>query len=44
MRFMFWAMLALTAFTVAGWLAPSDAMTQCQKTHSYETCFQQLNR
>lgn len=20
------------------------AMEQCQKTHSYETCFQQLNR
>lgn len=45
MRFMFWVLVALTAFMVAGWLAPSNsAMTECQKTHSYDVCFQQLNR
>jgi hypothetical protein len=25
-------------------LTTDDAMTQCQKTHSYDVCFQQLNR
>ena len=44
MRAMFWVLVAVTLFSIAGMLAPSDAMEQCQKTHSYETCFNQLNR
>ena len=45
MRAMFWILVAVTAFSVAGWLIPNDtAMQNCQKTHSYDVCFQQLNR
>jgi hypothetical protein len=45
MRAMFWVLVAVTLFSIAGMLMPeSDAMTQCQKTHSYDTCFHQLNR
>ncbi len=45
MRAMFWILVAVTAFAVAGWLSPADsAMGKCQKTHSYDVCFQQLNR
>ncbi len=45
MRAMFWVLVALTLFSIAGMLMPeSEAMTQCQKTHSYDTCFQILNR
>lgn len=45
MRFMFWAMVALTLFTVASWLVPTDsAMAKCQEKHSYDVCFQQFNR
>lgn len=44
-RILTWVLIAVTALTVAGWLAPSDsAMVECQKTHSYDVCFQQLNR
>lgn len=43
MRFMFWVLVALTALTVAGWLAPSDsAMAKCQEKHSYDTCVHTL--
>ena len=45
MKFLFWVMVTLTALTVAGWLAPTNsAMTKCQEKHSYDVCFQQLNR
>lgn len=45
MKSMFWFLIAVTAFAVANWLNPTDtAMQNCQKTHSYDVCFQQLNR
>lgn len=44
MKAMFWVLVAVTLFSVAGMLKPNEAMTQCQQTHSYDTCFQQLNR
>ena len=45
MNTMFWVLVAVTAFALGGMLVGNDsAMEQCQKTHSYEVCFQQLNR
>jgi hypothetical protein len=44
MRAMFWILIAVTLFAVAGMIKPDNAMSKCQKTHSYDTCFQQLNR
>lgn len=44
-RILTWVLIAVTALTVAGWFDPSDsAMANCQLTHSYDVCFQQLNR
>ena len=39
----FWA-AALGLAVLAHNLGNDDAMAQCQKTHSYDVCFQQLNR
>jgi hypothetical protein len=45
MRAMFWILVALTLFSIAGMLKPADsAMLKCQEKYSYDTCFQQLNR
>ena len=44
MKTMFWVLVAVTMFGIAGMLAPNSAMDECQKTHSYDVCFQQLNR
>lgn len=45
MKTMFWFLVAVTAVALSGLLSQNDsAMTECQKTHSYEVCFQQLNR
>lgn len=44
MKTMFWFLVAITLISIAGMLAPNSAMTECQKTHSYDVCFQQLNR
>ena len=40
-----WVLVAAIIFTMAGIASGnSSAMTECQKTHSYDVCFQQLNR
>ena len=45
MRAMFWVLVAVTLFSIAGMLKPADsAMTKCQEKHSYDVCFQQFNR
>lgn len=44
MKIMFYILLALTVLSVVNLFSADEAMTQCQKTHSYDTCFQLLNR
>lgn len=47
MRAMLWVVIAATVYGLMsfGVLSYSnDAMEKCQEKHSYDTCFQQLNR
>jgi hypothetical protein len=45
MNGMFWICIVVTAIALFGLWSPNDtAMEQCQKTNSYDVCFQQLNR
>lgn len=44
MKAMFWILVAVTLFSVAGMLKPNDAMSKCQEKYSYDTCFHSLNR
>jgi hypothetical protein len=45
MRSMFWILVGVTVLAVVSMLNVRDtAMENCQKTHSYDVCFQQLNR
>ena len=40
---LFWATALGLALTVH-YASNDSAMTKCQETHSYDVCFQQLNR
>lgn len=40
---LFWT-AALSVALLANYAASDDAMAKCQLTHSYDTCFQLLNR
>lgn len=47
MRNDMWKMIAIGFVLVTGLVLLNDnseAMTQCQKKHSYDTCFYSLNR
>ena len=38
------ALVIGAVFMIAAATGQSEAMTECQKTHSYDSCFQMLNR
>jgi len=44
MKIMFYVLIAVTVLSLVSHISSGDAMTQCQKTNSYDTCFQLLNR
>ena len=44
MKIMFYFLLAVTVMSLVSLFSSDEAMTKCQQKHSYDTCFQILNR
>jgi hypothetical protein len=44
MKYLIWFVVVLVLALLVNYTFDDAAMAQCQITHSYDVCFQQLNR